>query len=180
VSWKKKIHSIYESNKAEIDSNNIFAQKQEFEILTKESRNNRFWMIVGGPFQTMLTGTIGCVLIFSLRRKRKYITKISDWFYLFLTLFWLRQPANLFTLFLGKMAGKVSNRGDEIRLAYYLNLPKDSIALGTGIIGFLISAYVILKFVPKNKLIPFCLSGFLGGVSGYILWLKILGPIVMP
>lgn len=71
-------------------------------------------------------------------------------------------------------------KGDEIKLADHFSLPEGSIVVTTGILGGLIAAYVILSFIPKDKIIPFCVSGFLGGISGFVLWLKILGPVVMP
>ena len=71
-------------------------------------------------------------------------------------------------------------KGDELKLASHLGLPEGSIVVATGILGGLIAAYVIITFIPQKKILPFCVSGFLGGISGFVLWLKVLGPIVMP
>lgn len=186
TSWGKselydKIIEIYTENKDAIDAKKEFPQKREFEILTTESSKNSFWMTLGGPLQTMFTGTIGFLLILLIRKRHQFASKLSHWVCLFLALFWLRQPTNLTSLILSKpFNGRYSTSADEIRLAQYLELPQSSIIWVTGVLGLIISGVAILKFVPKVKLITFCISGFLGGISGYVLWLKILGPIILP
>lgn len=176
-----KIMKIYSANKVAIDAKKEFPQKREFEILTAQSSKNSFWMTLGGPLQTMITGTIGVLLILHIKKRHKFASNLSHWFCLFLALFWLRQPTNLTSWILGKsFNGRYSTNADEIRLAQYLELPQGIIMWITGIIGLITAGYVILKFVPKVKLRTFVFSGFLGGISGYILWLKILGPIILP
>lgn len=64
--------------------------KKKFEILTAQSSKNGFWMMLGGPFQTMFTGTIGFFLILFIRKRHQYASKLSHWICLFLALFWLR------------------------------------------------------------------------------------------
>ena len=93
----------------------------------------------------------------------------------------MRQPTNLVVWVLKKPINlNNAYRGDEIKLAQYLNLPLGSIIWITGILGLLICGYAIVKFIPKDRLLTFLVSGFLGGISGIILWLKILGPIILP
>jgi hypothetical protein len=186
TSWGKsdlhdKINSIYTQNEDLIDSKKDFPQRKEFEILTKKAENDKFWKILGGLISNTLIGSIGFVLVLWFKRKYSYAQTISHWFCLFLTLFWLRQPNNLFTWLIKKRMNGVSvSHGDEIRLARYFNLPLGSIIWVTGIIGVIICGYAILKFVSRDKLRTFLISGFLGGVSGYVLWFKILGPIILP
>jgi hypothetical protein len=186
TSWGKsdlheRINSIYKQNENSIDSKKDFPQRKEFEILIKKVENDKFWKILGGPTSNILIGSIGFILVLRLRKKYSYAQTTLHWFWLFLTLFWLRQPNNLFTWLIKKPMNGVSvSHGDEIRLARYFNLPLGSIIWTTGIIGTVICGYAILKFVPKEKLRTFLISGFLGGVSGFILWFKILGPIILP
>lgn len=99
TSWGKselsdKLIKIYTDNKVAIDSNRDFPQKQEFDILTSKSSNNHFWMILGSPFVTIFTGTIGVILILFIR-KNQYASKLSHWICLFWALSWFRQPTNL-------------------------------------------------------------------------------------
>jgi hypothetical protein len=176
-----KINKIYTENKDVIEAKKEFSQKREFEILITQSSKNSFWMTLGGPLQTMFTGTVGLMLVLYIRKRHKCATKLSHWLCLFLALFWLRQTTNLCVWIIGKpINGSSSFSRDEIRLARYLELPNGSIIWVTGILGLIISGLVMLKFISKNKLITFCISGFLGGISGIILWLKILGPIILP
>ena len=176
-----KIIKIYTENKVAINAKKDFPQKREFEILTTQSSKNSFWMTMGGTLQTMITGTIGVLLILNIRKRHKYASKLSHWLCLFLALFWLRQPTNLTSWIFSKpFNGRYSTSGDEIRLAKYLELPEGLLIWITGIIGLIVGGYVIIKFVPKDRLKTFVVSGFLGGISGYILWLKILGPIILP
>ncbi|MEY4539426.1 MAG: hypothetical protein RLZZ306_1183 [Bacteroidota bacterium] len=176
-----KIIKIYTENKDAIDAEKDFPQKRKFDILCAESYRNSFWFTFGGPFQTIFTGTTGVLLILFIRKRHQFATKLSHWICLFLALFWLRQPINLSSWILNKpINGSSSFSGDEILLARDLDLPNGSIIWVTGILGSIISGFVILKFVPKDKLLTFCISGFLGGISGIILWLKILGPIILP
>jgi len=58
---------------------------------------DRLWVTLGGPLQTMLTGLIGFVILV-LRRKYRLKDNFHnwiDWLFVFLSLFWLRQPFNL-------------------------------------------------------------------------------------
>jgi hypothetical protein len=177
-----RIFKIITKNEKAIDlKKGDFPEKEEFERLKIQSSKNKFWMILGGPFQTMLTGTIGFILVLMIRKRHQYASKFAHWICLFLALFWFRQPTNLVSWILSKpFNGKYSTSGDEIRLARYLELPQETIIWVTGVLGLLTGGYTIVKFVPRNKLMIFCISGFLGGISGFILWLKILGPIILP
>jgi hypothetical protein len=176
-----KLKKIYFENKESIDSGKDYPQKQEREKLMKKSEKNGFWFVSGGPFTNILIGSIGFVLVIWLRKRYNFATSNFHWFCLFLTFFWMRQPNNLLA-WIVKIPINRNNiySGDEIKLARYLNLPLGSIIWTTGILGLLICGYVILKFIPRDKLFIFLISGFLGGVSGIILWLKILGPIILP
>jgi hypothetical protein len=176
-----EIMKIYTQNEELIDKKKEFPQKREFEILTKKSDNNKFWVILGGPISNILIGSIGFILVLWFRKKYGYAQTTFHWFCLFLTFFWMRQPNNLFSwLMKTPVNGRSVLNGDEIKLAKYLNLPLGSIIWTTGILGSFICGYAILKFVPKDKLRLFLMSGFIGGFSGFILWLKILGPVILP
>ncbi len=149
----------------------------------KMSRDEAFLFMLGGPLQTMLTGTLGITLLFVYRnsfQNRERLT-LRQWILIFTSLFWLRQVSNLFTWTLNYLInGKFGKRGDEIKLARYLELPKGAILLATAIIGIAVVLVIIFKFIPKNIRLTFIASGIVGGVLGYILWLKMVGKILMP
>lgn len=147
----------------------------------KES--DAFWMLLGGPLQTMITGTAGLAVLFLTRRRFSETITLSavQWTLIYISLFWLRQTAN-FCVWIGTyfINGKFSMRSDETRLAYYLQIPTWTISVITAIMGLAVLAIVFLKFIPLQHRFTFLVSGLIGGVSGYILWLHLLGPVLMP
>ena len=176
-----KLTQIYLKNKEAILAKEEFIEKKQYESLLKVESKKHFFLTLGGPAINILIGSIGFVLILWIRKQYLYASTISHWICLFLTFFWMRQPTNLVVWVLKKPINlNNAYRGDEIKLAQYLNLPLGSIIWITGILGLLICGYAIVKFIPKDRLLTFLVSGFLGGISGIILWLKILGPIILP
>ena len=78
------------------------------------------------------------------------------------------------------MNGKFSQIADEIKLTKYLNLPVWLISAGTAFIGTIVLSIIIFKYVPKKLRVTFIISGLLGGIIGYVLWLELLGKLLMP
>ncbi|HQQ95052.1 MAG TPA: hypothetical protein PLQ93_10895 [Bacteroidia bacterium] len=138
---------------------------------------------LGGPMQTMLTGTIGLVLLFLYRNNFYLADKFAppQWIIIFLSLFWLRQTANFFTWLGGYLfSGKFSSRGDEINIANYYELPTWTIITTTAIIGALTLAIITFKFIPLRQRVTFLTAGLTGGISGYVFWHVIFGKYIMP
>ena len=147
------------------------------------SNKEYFLFTLGGPIQTILTGTLGLALLFLFRKTFNQTEKLSvlQWTLIFISLFWLRQVANMFTWILFYFInGKFGMRGDEIKIARYLELPKWSVLLTTAVIGAFVLWKVIFIFIPEKVRFTFILSGLAGGICGYIFWLKIFGKILMP
>ncbi len=148
-----------------------------------EKSNTSLFVTIGGPLQTILTGIIG-LLILLIRRKSIQIKglKIIDWLAVFLGLFWLRE---LFNLVHGFGAEIISPNGrwfggDEYYISKDLNLWSGTIPILLGVIGLFVSGYIVFKIVPKNLRLTFILSGLIGGISGFILWMNIIGPKILP
>ncbi|TKS56907.1 hypothetical protein [Mesohalobacter halotolerans] len=148
-----------------------------------EKNNKSLFISIGGPLQTILTGIIGLIIL-RLRKKTIQINglKILDWLAVFLSLFWLREIFNLVhsigeeIIFPdGKWFG-----GDEYFISKDLNLWPGTIPILLGMLGLLISAYIVFEVVPKKLRLTFILGGLIGGISGFILWLDIIGPKVLP
>jgi hypothetical protein len=136
----------------------------------------------GGPVQSMLTGSIGlAALLFQWKQfKRTETLRTGQWLILFLSLFWLRQSANFFMMLAGRIVnGHFSIRSDEALLALHYSLPVYSISAITAGIGLMVSGIGFLA-IPARQRATFLLSGLIGGVCGYILWLKWIGPLVIP
>ena len=60
-------------------------------------KNDAFFITLGGPLQTIITGTTGLILLFIFRKSFYSKEKLFlwQWIMIFITLFWLRQLANL-------------------------------------------------------------------------------------
>jgi len=61
-----------------------------------------------------------------------------------------------------------------------LDLPFWLLAAITGVIGFFVLYVVVFKFIPQQQRLTFVSSGIVGGVAGYVLWLYLPGPLLLP
>ena len=144
---------------------------------------DNFCISAGGPIETMATGSIGLLLLFIFRKKFYSADRLNllQWVIVFTSLFWLRQTANFLTWIGGYMiTGRFSLRSDEIILARLLNFPIWSISIVTAFAGILVLTLVVFKFIPALQRFTFLLAGIIGGIAGYIIWLHLLGPMIMP
>ena len=69
---------------------------------------------------------------------------------------------------------------DEVKIARELNIWDGAVSISTAIIGLAISLFVIFKIVPQPSRSKFILGGLIGGIVGFILWMYILGPLILP
>ncbi|UFH33686.1 hypothetical protein LNP04_08275 [Chryseobacterium sp. C-71] len=98
-----------------------------------------------------------------------------------MTIFWLRQTAIAsMEIFVYIFKGRIMQNGDESRVSLKLGLPVYTLDFLTGFGGLVIVSIVIFKFIPLSQRFTFVLSGLVGGVLGYILWMEILGPKILP
>lgn len=179
------IEEIALTYKQELSKGLDFPKKERWEQVLKERQMQDFWVTLGGPFQTVLFGTIGCILLFVKRKKlQEKGFKLIDWIFVFLSLFWLREWFNPLTgLVHGIMRGDYDpfkGSGDELRLARFLGWWEGSIALFLGFIAFVIALWVVFKMVPKPLRFTFIISGLTGGIFGFFFWLQWVGPLVLP
>lgn len=70
--------------------------------------------------------------------------------------------------------------GDEARISTMLELPVGTFSIILGILGLIVSFYIIFRIVPFNKRLAFISGGLIGGISGFILWMNLLGPKILP
>lgn len=177
------IDSVFLKHPDELEVNHDFPKKSKFQEIQNKKMQDAFWITLAGPIQTISTGTVGFLLLLTQRKKIKKAKtiKIYQWFYIFLSLFWLRQLANVFLWTIGYFInGNLSENGDEVKLAIFLNLPKESIIVSTAIVALPVLSFVIFKIIPADKRITFISAGFFGGIFGYLSWLVWFGPIIMP
>lgn len=175
--------AIYTQNQYQIENELAFEQRKQFEKKLKKLNSDSIKITLGGPVQTILTGLIGLVILLFRRRKIKTKgVKIIDWLAVFLSLFWLREIFNLIHSIAFAIILKEESYfgGDEKFISEYFNLGSGTIPIITGIIGFVISLYVIFKILPKQFKLPFIVSGLIGSTTGFLLWFQFIGPILIP
>jgi len=140
-----------------------------------------FMILSGGAFQSMLTGTLGFLLLFY--RRIKHLTwNRTDYLLVFLALFWTRPVFNaIISIVLASIDFQPNFfGGDEAKMATIANLPEGFFALLFGMLGLFFCVYTVFKLIPKAQRFTFIVSGLYGGLSGYGLWMKTLGPILLP
>jgi len=149
----------------------------------ESNSGHQFHVTLGGVLQTLITSVIGLILLFVFRKSFTGKTELSlnQWIIIFISLFWLRQPANLF-MGAGEylLTGKFPPGFDEIKISRYLDLPNGFILVLTAILGLIILSVVIFRFIPSRLRNTFILAGLIGGISGYFLWMKVVGRIILP
>ncbi len=145
--------------------------------------NHGFWILISGPLQTLSIGTLGLVLLY-LYRQTFYQTNslsISQWVIIFLSLFWTRQFANYAIWTWNKLSStNFKSNSDEIQIARQLQLPEGVILTFSALIGLIVLVVVIFRFIPEKLRLSFMSAGLFGGVFGYIVWMKWLGPWLIP
>lgn len=184
--WNDRINGylndIHRQYPEAIKNNGDFPGKEKYLRVMARYRSDSFWIILGGPLQTMLTGTIGFILLLSYRKKIMTTVRVrfAGWLIIFMALFWLRQVANLFVGIASVLVkGQTTIRGDEMSLAYLSGINIWSIQILTGLLGIGVLIQVI-RMLPNNKVLTFLISGLVGGSVGYYLWLVQFGPYILP
>jgi hypothetical protein len=130
----------------------------------------------------MLTGTLGLILMIIYRKRYFASKRLSFWLWLiiFTSLFWLRQTANFISeIGSGLIRGYIRSFGDESYIARHYHLPFWSVSAITAMIGVIILAIVIFRFIPIKQRLTFITAGLFGGVSGFVFWLVVFGKIIM-
>lgn len=160
-----------------------FPEKPYYETLVQQQQQTLFPIHLGGPVQTMMTGTIGWGLLILNRKwwRGKKPLPVAIWLVIFVALFWLRQSFNfMMAVYAMLMKGEWSSRMDEVKIANDLQLWPATISLITGLVGLYVLAFISLRVVPKTQRLTFLVSGLVGGLLGFWIWLGWLGPKLMP
>lgn len=175
--------TIYTENQAAIESDTDFYRKDEYDRMTKKLTQDSFYVTIGGPLQTILTGLIGLCIIFYRRKKMKADgLALLDWFAIFLALFWLRQVFNVVQSISREIISPNGSyfSGDEKNISAILNLWSGTVSILLGTIGLLVSIYIIFRIIPIRFRYTFILGGLFGGILGFYLWINIVGPVLIP
>jgi hypothetical protein len=178
-----RLIEIYKENELAIANKTDFRQKTEYEKGIKKLSSDGLFITMGGPIQTTLTGIIGLAFLFLRRKKiKEYGLKIIDWIATFLSLFWLREVFNLVISLGSEVISPNGNffGGDEKKISEMLDLWQGTVSIGLGLIGLVVSLFIIFWIIPLKIRQTFILSGLIGGILGFILWMNIVGPRLIP
>ncbi len=175
-----KIYSLYQK---EINSKQDFPAKKRFDELVGIETKNDLIFDAAGPIQTMLTGTIGFILLFIYRKNFFASQKLNlkQWLLIICSLFWLREVFNTTMAICSFIITKDSDfSGDEFILSQHYSLPSFTFPIITAIIGIVICLIVVFKFIPTTQRKIFIGAGLLGVTIGFGLWMYVVGPSLMP
>jgi hypothetical protein len=138
---------------------------------------DRLLITLGGPGQTVLTGTLGLWLILLNRASFEKASRLApgQWVLVFLALFWMRQSFNLATGLMGGLhLGHGHGHGDEAVISHMLDLPGPSLDLLGGLLGIGVAYIVVFKYIPLKQRLTFLVSGLIGGTVGFVFWIGCL------
>jgi hypothetical protein len=174
--------SIYKQYPNEIRGNLDFPFKEEYGSLRKETSKEWMCIHVAGPLQTMLTGTIGLLLLFRCRKKNVGAERLSfgQWMLVFLSLFWLRELLTLASAVSLSLQYKMRMNHDEFAIARYLHWNPWMLAGAAATFALLGFWLVTFRFVPGKQRLTFIIAMFTGGITGVYLWFGLLGPKLLP
>jgi len=179
----ERLTELYRQHYEDIVHGRHFPAEKAYYRLEAFVRRNDFLFTLGGPLQTILTGTVALIAIMVWGKKFRTAQELHrrQWLLVFLSLFWLREITNPLVLLL-RMAFGYHNkmRGDEFKLALYLGWHPWSVQVLLGIAGLMVALVVSFRYVPLQQRFTFIAAALAGGTCGYILWLETLGEILMP
>lgn len=142
------------------------------------SKSHELYILIGGPLQTMLTGSLGLFVLY----RNRYEWKALNWLAVFLSLFWLRPVFNILVSTTNYLVYGTPNLygGDEVRISQLLGLWEGSLSVSFAIFGAFISYFLFFRVIPHSMRWLFVSCGIIGGLCGYYLWFKCIGPNFLP
>ncbi|WP_417368476.1 hypothetical protein [Flavobacterium beibuense] len=177
----EEIDAYYESNKEILITKEDSPERKKLESLMVAYQKDVTMVRWGGPIQTMLTGTIGFLILWFNRKKIGYKLTLLQWILVLLTFFWSRQIYNMLSgIIIYFKRGKWIISGDESRLSYYYNLPAETINIVTALIAVVFLVITVFKLIPKQQRLTFITAGIIGSTIGALFWLKYFGPVILP
>lgn len=177
------LENYYDKNIDKIMSKKPSVEKEKFKRLYETGKKESLLIVLGGPIQTMITGTIGLLWLWYNRKKIAVKAELSlkEWIAVLIAFFWSRQLFNLLTgLLFYVLRGTVSKMDDESRIGLYFGAPVGTVNIATGLVSLVLLLWVIFFIIPKNQRLSFILAGCAGSLFGFIIWMQWIGPVVLP
>lgn len=170
----------YQPSKISKTDFNFKKIRDEYYSCTSGKRLDTLLISLGGPLQTLLTGFIGFGLLY-YRRQSKDFT-LTNWLLVFLAFFSSRMIFNPLVSGTSYLLGQ-SDRlivGDELHIGMMVGIPPVVLSAVLFLTALSICCVVVFRFMPVESRRKFILCGFLGSGLGYLVWMKLLGPWLLP
>ena len=185
MSWNnellEKLKNQYEKFQIEIENDLPFEGHEEYNINITILNKHSLLIILGGIFQTLFLSSIAfLLLLYRITIKKRNFTTF-DWLLSVVSLFWIREPANLiFGIIKGiKLKNNTYFYGDEVKVAKLLGFHEGTLLLPLTIISLIIYI-MVFKIIPNKKKKEFIMAYLIGCPIGYVIWKLIIGPIILP
>jgi hypothetical protein len=164
---------IWETNRKAIRSKGYFKDKNRWDTLVSLDTEDHALIELSGFIFTFSVSLVGLILLFLRRRTREQQFGWLDWAGVILSLFIVKElVTSLNWILRGFMLC------EQAKFAFYFHLPvwgTQWVILGLSVF---VSLFVLFKFVPRNRVLPFVIAGIPGGVTGIVLWLFFIGKMV--
>jgi hypothetical protein len=164
---------IWEGNRKAIRSKSYFKDKDKWDVLVDLDRKDHAMIELSGLIFTFSLSLAGLILLFLRRKRRDQGFGLIDWTGVILSLFIVKELVTSLTWILLR-----TMLCDHAKFAQYFHLP----VFGTEwfILGYsvLFSLFVLIRFVPRNRVLPFVIAGIPGGMTGIVLWCFVIGKMV--
>lgn len=177
--FKEKVMEFYLKNQSIIEERKSFPNSHQYYKNLDKIEHDEYLIVLGGVFFTVITASSS---FFLLALHKKNLKKIPFWSLVFLSMFWSRQIFNLLKGVL-QFFFKKSNPffwGDEQKLSAYLNLYNGTFSMLLGLLGIIIVAFILFKIIPSKDRFSFTIAAFTGSLMGYVLWMFVVGPLILP
>lgn len=145
------------------------------------NKEHSLYISIGGPLQTFLTSFVGLFLLYVFQSKKQLFFRKRDWLAVFLSLFALREVFNFVMAIVSVILfNKEYFVGDEFKISRLLGYNQWTIPLIAMFLGSVICLFLVFNVLLKKYRFTFIISGFIGGILGYILWFQYLGKLILP
>jgi hypothetical protein len=141
-------------------------ETETFKTCRNQNEKNMAFIQLSGLVFSIGISLFGLVLLLKRRKKNNTSFAFVDWVGVVLSLFVVRE---VLVSFIWIMCGSVFC--DFAALYQYFNVPVFPFIWGVFIYGLLVVLIVLLKFVPRNRILPLFIGGVLGGLIGGVLWM---------
>lgn len=182
--WKNKdrllYERIYEENKLAIENGDNFSDKKLYDEVVAKLNNDNLFIFSGGVFNTIFFGFTAFIILI-IRKRKKIQFDNFDWVMIFISFFLIRQIYVFgFGIINSLFEGSFLFKGDESKISYILGWQNGSLTSILGIISILALVTVTFKIIPREIRITFIAGSFFGGLVGFINWMFLIGPKLIP